>query len=155
MRIKVLITIAFLFFFQNVSSAQMYYQNTNNLDNIIIYEANQNNVNRFVLEALTKTLMNDKAILGGFYGMHLVTGDSVSAGSLARNLAQLMNLCETVTLREKQDATAQGKTYNNGPYDDIIYNLQAPYGNTSTNTGVTYYKTLYNQIIQREKNKNK
>lgn len=74
MRIKILITIAFLFFLQNVSFAQMYYQNTNNLDNIIIYEANRNNVNRFVLEALTKTLMNDKAILGGFYGMHLVTG---------------------------------------------------------------------------------
>lgn len=155
MRIKILITIAFLFFLQNVSFAQMYYQNTNNLDNIIIYEANRNNVNRFVLEALTKTLMNDKAILGGFYGMHIVTGEGVSAESLARNLAQLMNLCETVTLREKQDATAQGKTYNSGPYDDIIYNLQAPYGNTSTNTGVTYYKTLYNQILQREKNKNK
>lgn len=97
--------------------------------------------------------MNDKAILGGFYGMHLTTGENVSAESLASNLAQLMNLCETVTLREKQDAIAKGKSYSNGSYDDIIYNLQAPYGNSSTNVGIIYYKTLYNQIIQREKNK--
>lgn len=153
MKIKILTTAIVIFFLQNISFAQMYYQNTNNLDNIIVYEAKRNNVNRFVLEALTKTLMNDKAILGGFYGMHLATGENVSAESLASNLAQLMNLCETVTLREKQDAIAKGKSYSNGPYDDIIYNLQAPYGNSSTNVGIIYYKTLYNQIIQREKNK--
>lgn len=150
---KILLIFTLLFFVQNISYAQMYYQNTNNLDNIIVYEAKRNNVNKYVLEALTKTLMNNKAILGGFYGMNLATGENASAESLARNLAQLMNICETATLREKQDAIAQGKNYNSGPYDDIIYNLQAPYGNTSTNVGITYYKNIYNQIIQRERNK--
>lgn len=155
MKIKLLLTFIFFCLLQNVSFTQMYYQNSNNLDNVIVYEAERNNVDRFVLEALTKTLMNNKAILGGFYGMHLATGENISAESLASNLAKLMNLCETVTLREKQDAIAQGKAFNSGPYDDIIYNLQAPYGNTSANAGVVYYKTLYNQIIQRERNKQK
>ena len=53
----------------------MYYQNSNNLDNVIIQEAQKYNVDRYILEALTKTLMNDKAVIGGFYGMHVATGE--------------------------------------------------------------------------------
>lgn len=153
MKTKILLLFIFFFLTQGLSNSQMYYQNSNNLDNVIIQEAQKYNVDRYILEALTKTLMNDKAVIGGFYGMHVATGERISAESLASNLAQVMNLCETVSLREKQDAIARGETYNAGPYDDIINNLQPPYGNNSNNTGITYFKFMCKQIIQREKNK--
>ena len=149
MKKLLLILFAFLLV-QNISSAQMYYQNSNDLESTIYYAAKRQNVNPYVLEALTRTLMNNKAELSGFWGMRVPVGEQVSAESLAISLAELMKLCETIHLRNQQNAIATGKPYNAGPYDGIIKELVPPLNNNSQDVGINYYKKLYNQIIQRE-----
>ncbi len=110
MNLKIFIISLCLLFFQGVGQAQMYYQTTNNLYEIIQYQANQQGVDRLVLEALTKTLMNNKAELSGFYSMQLGSYPGMSAEALVESLTKVMSLCEVIYLNKKQDAIANGQS---------------------------------------------
>ncbi len=130
------------------TSAEMYYQYTNDLDGAIEREAGRYNVDFYILKALVYTLMNDRAELSGYYDMQMSSYPGMSAESLASNLARVMAMCERHQKVKEQEAIAKGEQFNEVPYYCIIKEITPPQKPKTGLVGKDYFFHEIDKIIK-------
>lgn len=133
---------------QNQLPADSYlYANTTSIGGVIQSVADQYSLDPHKLEALTNTIRNKKANLSDFYNMQIGYFPGMSAESLVTSLGRVIDLSNTVSDRERQEAEMKGIKYTSNGFDDIIDSLQSIDGKKS---GKVYYQEALSALQEAD-----
>ena len=116
------------------------YANTSNIGGVISTVAEQYGLDPHELESLTSSIRGGKTDLSGFWKMQVGYYPGMSAEGLVENIGRVAELSGAYSEKKKQEAQAQGKSYDSHALQPLIDSLQTP-DNKSPGKEV-YYRTL-------------